>query len=242
MKTEARSRLRQTAIVALVGAVLLSLAPWGASQVDPLLPGPPRNLVASAGPGVGEITLTWETPENGGLVGVSSYRVYAGDASGGEAFLADVGNVLTFTETGLASGTTRFYQVSAVNLVGEGPRSNEANATTFDVPDPPENLVALPGANVGEVALSWDAPADGGSSVTAYRLYRAAGASESSFLAEVSAEPRTFTDTGLTPLTQYHYRVSAVNAVGEGEQSTAACSLPFPWVVLEPLGTCPLPE
>ena len=43
-------------------------------------------------------------------------------------FLTTVGNVLTYTDSGLTTGVTYYYQVSAVNSEGEGPRSNVASA------------------------------------------------------------------------------------------------------------------
>ena len=41
-----------------------------------------------------------------------------------------MGNVLTYTNTGLTNGTTYYYKVTAVNSVGEGgAASSEASGT-----------------------------------------------------------------------------------------------------------------
>jgi hypothetical protein len=39
-----------------------------------------------------------------------------------------VGSVTAYTDTTAPNGKTSYYQVSAVNRVGEGPRSNELSA------------------------------------------------------------------------------------------------------------------
>jgi len=43
--------------------------------------------------------------------------------------LAQVGNVTSYTDASVANGTAYFYEVSAVNAVGEGALSNELSAT-----------------------------------------------------------------------------------------------------------------
>jgi hypothetical protein len=46
--------------------------------------------------------------------------------------LTSVGNVLTWTDSGLTNGSTYWYQVAAVNAADAGPRSNEVSATPSD--------------------------------------------------------------------------------------------------------------
>lgn len=93
-------------------------------------PTAPQGLTAahSGGPKSGKIALSWSAPANDGGSAVTNYRIYRGTTSGGEVLVATVGNVLTFTDTGRTQGTTYFYQVAAVNAIGESPRSNEASA------------------------------------------------------------------------------------------------------------------
>ena len=80
-------------------------------------------------------------------------------------------------------------------------------------PAVPQNLSA---SNVSEtqVDLSWDASTDTESGVARYRIYR------DDVYAGYSADSR-FTDTGLTPGTDYVYSVSAVNGSGlESDRSS----------------------
>jgi len=51
-------------------------------------------------------------------------------------FLADVGNVLTYSDANVSAGTSYFYQISAVNALGEGSRAPEVSATPEKVPFP----------------------------------------------------------------------------------------------------------
>jgi|GEM_PF-2007347 len=89
-------------------------------------PSAPQNLQAIAG---NELTLlTWQAPASNGESTITNYNIYRGTAPGGETLVATAGNVLSYTDTSLANGQIYYYKVSAVNGVGEGMQSNEANA------------------------------------------------------------------------------------------------------------------
>ena len=80
-------------------------------------------------------------------------------------------------------------------------------------PDAPTNLIATPGD--AQVVLVWTAPAyDGGSVITAYKVYRGISSGGESLLV-VLGNVLTYTDAGLTNGQTYYYKVSAVNSVGE---------------------------
>lgn len=75
------------------------------------------------------------------------------------------------------------------------------------------------------VDLSWSAPADGGSPITGYVLYR--GESSGGEVAYRTLGTQTsFRDAGLVNGRTYYYRVSAVNAAGEGLLSNEAAATP----------------
>lgn len=191
-------------------------------------------VAASSGPNPGQITLKWPVPNNGGTA-ITGYRVYGGDTSESQTFLAQTTST-EFVESGLATGHTRFYRVSAVNGAGEGPLSSEVSAGAPEKPDMPRNVQALPGAGV--VYLRWDPPrSDGGTSITAYRIYRGFAnilvevdppenpisvtvkSGSASFLANRPANAFTFTDDKCPLGTVCYYQISAVNGVGEGTRS-----------------------
>lgn len=94
-------------------------------------PGPPevpRRLSAAPGPGLGDIDLRWDPPEDDGGLPVTNYRIYRGNSSGNHELLAEVANETSFTDDNASLTHTHFYVITAVNLVGQGPESNEACA------------------------------------------------------------------------------------------------------------------
>jgi PKD repeat protein len=66
-----------------------------------------------------------------------------------------------------------------------------------------------------QVKLSWPAPDDGGSPITAYNIYRRAGAAGAFALVATVAEP-SFLDTTFDKTVDVFYHVTAVNGLGEG--------------------------
>lgn len=184
-------------------------------------PTAPQSLTANGG--AGQITLNWAAPASSGGSAITNYKVYRGTTPGGETFLDQVGNVLSYPDTGAASGQTYYYKVSAVNSAGEGPQSNEASATLPGVPSAPRALSATAVTYTGgRIDLAWLAPSTtGGSAVTAYRVYRGTTPGGETFLTQVG-NVLSFLDTGLANGQAYYYKVSAVNAAGEGAQSNEA--------------------
>ncbi|MEA2502781.1 MAG: hypothetical protein QOD01_2892, partial [Actinomycetota bacterium] len=96
-------------------------------------------------------------------------------------------------------------------------------------PDAPTGLAASPGN--GQVSLSWAAPANnGGVSITSYRVYRGSSTGTESLLTSGGCSGLgavlSCTDTGLTNGQAYFYKVSAVNALGEGKLSNEASATP----------------
>lgn len=187
-------------------------------------PSPPGAPTLSASAGDAVVGLSWTVPSDGGSP-ITGYKVYRGTASGAETLLATLGNVTTYDDPAVTNGTTYYYKVSAVNAVGEGSRSNEVSATPQApiVPAAPQNLTAKTASGKTKgVALAWQAPAsDGGSAITAYRIYRGTASGGEAFLMAVG-NVRSYKDTATVSGTVYFYRVSAVNAVGEGLQSNEA--------------------
>jgi len=83
----------------------------------------PQNLTAT---GItGQITLNWSAPSDNGGSAITNYKIYRGTSSGGETYFTTVGNVLTYTDTGLTTGSFYCYKVTAVNSIGESNFSNE---------------------------------------------------------------------------------------------------------------------
>lgn len=186
-------------------------------------PTAPSSLVATQGPGAGEISLNWQAPADSGSSSVTNFRIYRATTNTGTyTKIAQTGNVLSFTDTGRPAGTTWYYRVAAVNIAGEGLRSGTASATTFNKPSVPGNLTAEVGPELGQITLEWEAPlSNGGMPITNYRVYRDSGSGEA-YLAQVG-NVLTYTDnTCGSPGRVCYYTVSAVNGAGESPHSNRA--------------------
>jgi len=116
---------------------MLAVSDHGVSRVDQMtvtpatasVPSGPTNLTVTAGHGT--VTLHWAGSTSGGP---TSYSIYRGTKSDGEAVAAVAtvgGSTATFTDSGLTSGKTYFYNSAANNAVGISPDSNEVSVTVL---------------------------------------------------------------------------------------------------------------
>ncbi len=192
------------------------------------IPSAPHNV--SAGAGDEQVTLSWNQPADDGGSDITGYNIYRGTASGDLSYHYGVaGNIYSYIDTGLTNDQTYYYQVSAVNTVGEGNRSDEVSVTPtsgITVPSAPRDLQASAGDE--EITLSWDHPADdGGSDITGYNIYRGTVSGSLSLHHNVDGSTSSYVDTGLTNDQTNYYQVSAVNAAGEGAISIEESATPF---------------
>ncbi len=172
---------------------------------------PPSQVTGlSATPvGLSQIDLTWTANTEPDL---DHYNIYR------NGVLAGTSITNSFSDTGLTSGTTFTYEVSAVDASGnEGIKSSPVSATT-GTPDttPPGQVTGLVANAVGEtqVDLTWTPNSE--SDLDHYNIYRDGVLVGTSLVA-------SFSDTGLSAKTTYSYEISAVDTSGnEGLKSTAA--------------------
>jgi fibronectin type 3 domain-containing protein len=186
------------------------------------LPGTPT--LTSAVPGNATVTLAWTPPGSNGGSAITGYKLYRSTSSGAETLLRMVGNVTSYTDTGLTNGLAYYYKLSAVNAIGEGGLSNELRAGPATVPGTPTLNSATP--SYTSVTVSWSAPtASGGTAITGYRIYRSTSTGTETPLTTVGTTT-SYTDTVVTNGTTYFYKVSAVNAKGESALSAEKSATP----------------
>ncbi len=103
--------------------------------MNPFSPSPPSApMELAATVSRYEVTLTWSPPAFDGGSPILSYSLFRGNASGGEALLAEVGNVTSYDDRAVTNGRTYYYRVTAMNVMGEGPMSDEVEATLINEP------------------------------------------------------------------------------------------------------------
>lgn len=115
-------------------------------------PGAPQNLAAEQDLVAGTITLTWDAASDGGAP-ITQYTIYRHTDLDVEhnAYSAVAGNVTEFVDDGCDFPAVQcFYTVTATNLVGEGPHSNEVSAVGTALPA----ATGRPGPSV----LPWTGP------------------------------------------------------------------------------------
>lgn len=89
-------------------------------------PGAPTapTLVSAFDTGTG-VNLVWTAPSSDGGSAIVGYRIYRGTASGSEVLIASTGNVLAYSDTTAAAGSTYYYKIKAANIISDGAFSNE---------------------------------------------------------------------------------------------------------------------
>jgi autotransporter-associated beta strand protein len=152
--------------------------------------------------------LTW-TLNDSNDTGVQVLRRSGGAGSFALAATLTAGST-SYSDTGLQPGTLYEYQVVVIDLAGASPAADTGLTT---IPLAP---VVTAKAGAGQIQLTW--PASNGA--VAYNVYRgltSGGEGTAPYATINNAD--SFTDTGVTSLQTYYYRVTAVDFSGESPAS-----------------------
>ncbi len=192
----------------------------GTRTSTPTPPVAPSNLEATAGSNT-SINLTWSDNSND----EAGFRVYRGTTSGTVTTLVTTlgAGTTTYTNTSLTAATTYYYKVTAYNSAGESVASNIDNATTgtppVTPPVAPSNLVAT-AASSTSINLTWS---DNSNDEAGFRVYRGTtSGTVTTLVTTLGAGTTTYTNTSLTALTTYYYKVTSYNSAGESVASNIA--------------------
>ncbi len=189
------------------------------------VPAAPQNLQATYTGS--SVDLTWQAPTDNGADPITQYHLYRSTSSGSGYVEIGTTTQTSYSDTSISPGNTYYYLVAAENSIGVGLNSTEVSVNVASVPSAPRSLTAT--ATSGSVALSWQAPtSDGGSPILLYKIYRST-TSGSGFVNIANTTDGTTTnynDTNVINGNTYYYMVSAVNAIGEGPNSTEVSATP----------------
>jgi chitodextrinase len=189
-----------------------------ATPPDTTPPSVPTNLHSTATTTT-SVSLTWDaSTDNTGGSGLAGYHLYRN----GTLIASPSGT--TYVDTGLTSGTSYTYTVSAYDNAANG--SVASSAVTVKTAIPPDTTPPSVPAGLTTIAttttsisISWDASTDtGGSGLAGYHLYR-------NGILIASPSTTTYSDIGLTPDTSYTYSVSAYDNAGNGSVASSAITV-----------------
>jgi fibronectin type 3 domain-containing protein len=160
---------------------------------------------------VNSITVSWTA-----VPGAESYRLYRADDSSGLYKPVFSPQANSYTDTEVSPDMEYYYKVASIANSIEGEKSAYAFAATRLPAIPADIKTAILSTN--SIAISWEAV----SGALSYKVYRAE-ASDGPFapISDTGLTANQYTDTTVLAASDYYYKVSAVNGIGEGVQSKA---------------------
>jgi hypothetical protein len=200
-----------------------------------VVPEPVQNLTAAAISSTA-IELQWNPVEDADQI------ILQRSLSGGEDDFTNLatlgGDAISFTDIELSPATQYFYRARVILNGQESEFSEIVSATTEEepvvVPEPVQNLTAAAVSSTA-IELQWNPVEDADQII----LQRSLSEGEDDFtnLATLGGDAISFTDTELSPATQYFYRVRVILNGQESEFSeiVSATTEEEPVVVPEPV-------
>jgi hypothetical protein len=180
-------------------------------------PIPPTNVNAILGSSSGTVDLSWPSSIS---PNVTSYNIYYVNNMYPVDIFCDISINVNTTIGNLNNGTAYAFRVSGVNNIGVGNKSVLSKyVTPISKPGAPTN-VTVTAINNSKLIIGWLPPVNtGGSPILRYNIFISYG---SSFTYYKTTTVTTYTTDQLTDGSAISFKVSAVNSVGEGEQSNAS--------------------
>ncbi|OJU86039.1 MAG: hypothetical protein BGO11_04160 [Solirubrobacterales bacterium 70-9] len=195
-------------------------------KTPPLAPGAPASVSATTGE-LGQSTVKWTAPPSGGVV--ENYKLTPYIGSTAQTSVTVPAGTTEKVVTGLTGGTTYTFVVSATNEGGTTASSPSApvTPTAATVPGAPTEASAKAGAT--SATVTWTAPSsNGGSPITGYKVTPYLNGTTAQTPVSAGAGATSATVSSLTAGSSYTFTVLAVNAVGNGPESTQSNSVvPF---------------
>lgn len=176
--------------------------------IDNALPIPTSLTSEATTPGA--VNLAWQYP-SANATGFEIERSLNGTS--GFSLLASVPSApLSFTDLTVQGNTTYYYRLRAKNAAGASSYSAVVSQLTLpEILPTPGNLIAT-AITASSIQLTWT---DNTTNESGFEIQRSTSAGGPyTLLTTTAADAISFTDTGLTPVTSYYYRVRAIGTTG----------------------------
>ena len=191
------------------------------------VPNPITDFIVTRGDS--KVQMTWTKPNENGSP-ITSYKITYWQI-GTDDFNKKTldGKATSGQITGLINDASYAFKINAINALGQSPDSNVDSATpskssVATVPNQVRGLVGIP--SNGQVFLSWIEPSDNGAAITSYRITVNEKGSTVFTTYPNIGDVTTATILGLKNNVSYQFKISAVNSVGIGKDSSVISVTP----------------
>ncbi|CAF92417.1 unnamed protein product, partial [Tetraodon nigroviridis] len=183
------------------------------------------------------VKVSWKVPIDNGGSEILGYILERREATRNAWYTVE--SRITETQVvvkGLKEGTEYHFKVTAENSFGFSSSLKSEHPvvpkTPLCSPEPPSTPPEIMDITKNSVALAWSRPKDdGGSAVTGYFVEYRIVSSDTWSRHETQITSTMFTLSGLTPDSEYQFRIFAVNSIGESEagpvSDSVTCKDPF---------------
>ncbi|CAD6368372.1 exported hypothetical protein [metagenome] len=202
--------------LACLSIFLLALIPSEISAAT--VPSSPTDVTATA-ISSNQINIFWNAPSNDGASPITGYKIEVKSGTGSYSVLGNTVDT-TYSHTGLTTGTSYTYKVSAINSIGTSVASTEVfaiptSSSTGSLPGNPTNLIGY-AASPTKVTLFWSAPTNnGGYPITGYKIeYRVNSGTYAELISNTASTSTTYSHNGLVTNSVYTYRVYTITTFG----------------------------
>ncbi len=207
-----------------IGSSPPSIIRYAVSRKNPVVPSPPREVsLKSFGY---YYQISWKEPLNDGGVDLDGYIVEKSqDNETFEEIFTGDSQVLLFNDTSVEVGQFYYYRVTARNSIGRSDSSLGINGRMITHPDPPINVTFRPDNRI--ISISWYPPSfTGGVPIIGYHIYRSENGENFTMISEPDPEQMNYSDTDLVNGREYFYYLTAVNEVGESDDTVVTMVVP----------------
>ena len=159
------------------------------------------------------VTITYTNPTNVGTGTLTGFQLLRNGTA-----VSTVGLTNTMSDTAPQGGQVFTYTVKSLSSHGTGTASSGSSVTTPNSPDQVTGLTVTP-VSTSRIDLSWNTPSDNNSQLSGYKVQISSNGG-SSYSDVLTGNVNTvYQALSLNGNAQYHFKVSAINAVGTGTAS-----------------------